>query len=60
MRIVLIATFLLIARILLSQINIETDLKLYPENIIRLTYNNIDRIKAAYLVCGSVTIHPVH
>lgn len=48
MRIILFATCLLIARVSFAQIIIETDLKLYPENIIRLTYNNNDRIKSAY------------
>ncbi len=48
MRIALFATFLLIARVSFSQISIEADLMLNPENIIRLTYNQNDRIKAAY------------
>ena len=48
MRIALFATCLLIARVSFSQISIEADLMLYPENIIRLTYNQNDRIKAAY------------
>lgn len=48
MRIALFATFLLIARVSFSQISIEADLMLNPANIIRLTYNQNDRIKAAY------------
>ncbi len=48
MRIALFAICLLIARVSFSQISIEADLMLYPENIIRLTYDNNDRIKSAY------------
>jgi len=48
MRIALFASCLFIARVSLSQINIEKDLMLYPNNIITLTYNNNDRIKSAY------------
>ncbi len=31
-----------------AQVNIDTALILYPNNIIRLTFQNNDRIKAAY------------
>lgn len=47
-RLALSVSFLLFSQLLFSQISIESHLLLSPENIIKLTYNQNDRIKAAF------------
>ncbi len=44
----ILLTLLFINTAVFSQIQIDTSLVFYPENIITITFNNNDRIKAAY------------
>ena len=47
-KIITISLCLFTARAVLSQVSIDSSLLLYPENIIEITFENNDRIKASY------------